>query len=242
MDIFDSWLVNTYIAHRGFHDKKNPENSMGAFENAIKKGFAIELDVHALKDNTIVVFHDESLKRMTNQDGYISNLTKEDLPNYKLLATEFSIPTLEEVFALVNGQVPILIEVKNTSKVGVLEQEILRLVNNYKGEVAIQAFNPLTLNFFYNNAPLIWRGQLSGSFEDADVSRIKKYLLKRMIFNKKISKPNFISYEAKMLPNRFVKKFNNLPLLAWCVKSQTEYLNLAGKCDNIIFENFEPKI
>ena len=242
MNLFDSWLVNQTIAHRGLHGKKAPENSLASFEKAIEKGYAIELDVQMLADGTPAVFHDEQLKRMTNQDGYICHIKKEDLPSYKLLKTDQTIPTLEQVLALVAGRTPLLIEIKNTGKVGELESNVLKVLKDYTGEYAIQSFNPFTLNYFYTNAPEILRGQLSGSFHDSDLSRLKKHFLRRMVFNKKVSKPNFISYEAEMLPNRFVRKYKSLPLLAWCVKSQEEYLRVVKYCDNIIFENFEPKI
>ena len=79
MDLFKSWLVETPIAHRGFHDDAHPENSISAFKNAIAHGYAIELDVQLLSDGTVVVFHDESLSRMTGNDGYLKFLTKQDL-------------------------------------------------------------------------------------------------------------------------------------------------------------------
>ena len=64
-----------YIAHRGLYDKLDvPENSMKAFENAILKGYAIELDVNMTLDGYLVVFHDESLKRMTGIKNNITNL------------------------------------------------------------------------------------------------------------------------------------------------------------------------
>lgn len=242
MDIFDSWLVNQYIAHRGLHNKKSPENSLAAFKRAIDKGYAIELDLHLLEDGTPVVFHDDELKRMTNKDGYISKLKKEDLKNYKLLKTDQTIPTLQEVLDFVDGQTPLLIEIKNTGKVGALENVVLNMLKNYHGEYAVQSFNPFTLNYFYLNAPDILRGQLSGSFRDSDVARAKKYFLKRMTFNKKVSRPNFISYEYDYVPNRFVRKYKHLPLLVWCVPSQEEYMKVVKHCDNIIFEGFEPKI
>ena len=78
-DIFKSWLVETPIAHRGLHDKTSPENSLSAFEKAVENGYAIELDVQLLADDTVVVFHDESLSRMTGNDGYLKFLNKEDL-------------------------------------------------------------------------------------------------------------------------------------------------------------------
>lgn len=242
MDIFDSWLVNNYIAHRGFHNSKSPENSISAFKNAIEKGYPIELDVQMIEDGTVVVFHDYTLKRMTNQDGYVANLKKEDLKKYKLGTSEEIIPTLKEVLKLIGGKVPVLVEIKNEGKVGKLEAQVIKLLKDYKGEYAVQSFNPFSLNYFYKNAPEILRGQLSGSLSDFESSRLVKALLKRMVFNKKYSKPNFIAYESKMMPTRFVKRFKNLPLIVWAVKTQEEYMNVIKYCDNIIFEQFEPKV
>jgi len=241
MDLFNSWLVNKYIAHRGFHNEEAPENSLGAFQNAIDKGYAIELDVQLIEDNTVVVFHDELLARATGKDGYLRNLKSENLKDYNLFGTSYTIPTLEEVLKLVDGKTPLLIEVKNTGKVGELESALLKVLENYNGEFAVQSFNPYVLEWFLNNAPHILRGQLSSSFKGEKLSFIKKFILRRMSFNKR-NKINFISYEAKSLPNRYVRKFKNMPLIAWTIRSQTEYLKVAGFCDNVIFENFEPRI
>ena len=240
MDLFKTWLVEQPIAHRGFHEKNVPENSLLAFSKAIEKGYAIELDVQLLSDNTVVVFHDESLARMTGNDGYLRFLSKKDLKSLTLKGSKETIPTLEEVLKLVDGRVPLLIEIKNKHKVGDLEQAVIDLLKNYQGEYAVQSFNPYSLGYFRQHAPNILRGQLAGYLKNEKISWFKKFLLKRMHFNKKISQPNFISYEAATLPNRFVRKFKNLPLLAWSVKSKEEYLKIVKYCDNIIFEKFEP--
>ena len=242
MDLFKSWLVEQPIAHRGFHGKNVPENSLLAFSKAIEKGYAIELDVQLLSDNSVVVFHDESLARMTGNDGYLRFLSKKDLKSLTLKGSKETIPTLEEVLQLVDGKVPLLIEIKNKHKVGALEQAVIDLLKNYQGEYAVQSFNPYSLAYFKQHAPNILRGQLSGYFKHEKISWFKKFLLKHMHFNKKISCPNFISYEAATLPNRFVRKFKDLPLLAWSVKSKEEYLKIVKYCDNIIFEKFEPYI
>ena len=97
MDIFKSWLVETPIAHRGLHDKTSPENSIPAFEKAIENGYAVELDVQLLSDGTVIVFHDSSLSRLTNNDGYVKFLTKSDLEMLTLAGTKERIPTNEEV-------------------------------------------------------------------------------------------------------------------------------------------------
>ncbi len=241
-DIFKSWLVETPIAHRGYHDKTAPENSLAAFSKAVEKGYAIELDVQLLADDTVVVFHDESLARMTSNDGYLKYLNKDDIKSLKLAGTKETIPTLAEVLALVDGKVPLLIEVKNKYKVGKLEQAVINLLKHYKGEFAIQSFNPYSLAYFKKHAPNFLRGQLSGYFKGEKLGWLKKLVLKSMRLNKKVSEPHFISYEANALPNRYTKKYKNLPLLAWAVKSKEEYLNIIKYCDNVIFENFEPEI
>lgn len=242
MDLFKSWLVETPVAHRGFHDKNIPENSISAFKNAIAHGYVIELDVQMLSDGTVVVFHDESLSRMTGNDGYLKFLTKEDLPMLKLAGSKESIPTLEEALAAIDGQTPVIIEVKNNSKVGQLEQKVIDILSKYKGEFAVAAFSPLVLSYFKEHAPNILRGQLAGYLKNVKMKFITRWGMKRMLLTKKMAAADFIMYEAKTLPNRFVRKFKKLPLLAWTVKSQEEYLRVVKYCDNIIFEGFEPKI
>lgn len=242
MDLFKTWLVETPIAHRGYHSKNAPENSLAAFSSAIEKGYAIKLDVQLLSDGTVVVFHDESLARMTGNDGYIKYLNKDDLKALKLNGTKETIPTLAEVLALVDGRVPLLIEIKNKYKVGKLEQSVIDLLKNYSGEYAVQSFNPYSLAYFKKHAPNILRGQLSGFFKGEKLGFLKKFVLKSMRLNKKVSEPHFIAYEASTLPNRFVRRYKTLPLLAWAVKSKEEYLQVVKYCDNIIFEKFDPEI
>ena len=81
-----NFLTKTLIAHRGYHDIKIgiPENSIPAFERAIQNKYIIELDVHILKDNNIVVFHDDNLKRMTGIDKEIKLTTYNEIKNLNL--------------------------------------------------------------------------------------------------------------------------------------------------------------
>lgn len=235
-----NFLFNTYIAHRGFHNKENPENTIGAFKRAIEYGYIIELDVQILKDGTVIVIHDNKLSRLCGVDKYVSNCNYDEIKDLKILNSNYSIPTLKEVLEVVNGKTPILIEIKNTLKVGNLESKTYELLKNYNGEFAIQSFNPFSLEWFKVNAPNILRGQLSSYFKGENLSWFKKSILKRLKLNK-ISSPHFISYNAENLPNKFVAK-TKLPVLAWCIKSQEEYMKVIKYCDNIIFEGFEPNI
>lgn len=242
MDIFNSWLATSPIAHRGLFDKVHPENSLSAYDEAIKAGYPIAIDVCMLSDGTIVVFSDECLSRLTGNDGYLKFLKKSDLDILRLCGTKEKVPTLKEALDFVDGRVPLFVEIQNDSKVGDLEKGIIDFLKEYKGKVAIASKNPYVLEYFYNYAPEILRGQISGFYKNEKIPHSKKSALKKLKFNNDVSHPNFICYESEHLPNRFVRKYKDLPLIAYSLKNQIDYLKVVKYCDNVIFENFEPMI
>lgn len=241
METKTSWVLQKPIAHRGLYNFNLPENSLAAFENAVEHGFAIELDVRIIDDQTIVVFHDEKLSRMTDRDGYVTNLKASDLDDIKLAKTEFGIPTFEKVLETVNGKVPLLIELKKAEKSTTLEEKLLEMLKGYSGEYAVESFDPYSMQYFYKNAPTIMRGQLSSYFHhrDIDASRREKKMLKKLKFND-VSHPDFIAYKVTNLPNKYVKNAG-LPVIAWTVKSELQAQKARELCDNYIFEGFIPQ-
>ena len=92
-----SFLNKIKIAHRGLWNEENPENSIGAFNRSIERGIPIEFDVHLLKDDTLVVFHDSNLIRMTGKNIVLKNSLYNDIKDFKLKDTDYKIPTLKEV-------------------------------------------------------------------------------------------------------------------------------------------------
>lgn len=238
-----SWLTKTPIAHRGLHqrDTQYLENSIPAFEHAIKKGYAIELDVQMGADKTLFVFHDESLKRICNLDRKLCELNIQQVDLVRLAKSDYKIPTLKEVLDVTNGKVPLLIEIKQWVKVNEDLYSIVNALLPYKGPYAIQSFNPKILGWFYKNAPHIVRGQLSASFKKEPMNAVLKYLLRKCMLNF-ISKPNFISYEASELSQKWLqhKRRSGKPVLGWTVTNSQAYQEINGLCDNIIFEDFMP--
>ena len=81
-------MKNKLIAHRGLHDNDTPANSMWSLKKALEKDIAIEFDVHLLKDNKIVVFHDNNLKRMTGIDKKINELSYDEIKDINYLFIE----------------------------------------------------------------------------------------------------------------------------------------------------------
>ena len=239
MNIFDSWLVKTPIAHRGLHNDDIPENSLASFENAIKHNYAIEIDLRMTSDGHVVVFHDDNLGRVTGSSGYVNKTKLEDIKKLRLSKSNEKIPTLEETLELVAGRTPLLIEIKNMNKIGEMEKAVWSVLAKYRGEYCIQSFNPYTLEWFKEHAPQVKRGQLSCFFKKADIGAVRRYALKRLWLNK-ISEPNFIAYNIDDLPNKYVRKYRDLPLLAWCVRTLEQKEKAIKYADNIIFENIDP--
>jgi len=237
------WLKKIPIAHRGLHsnDSGIPENSIKAFENAIKHNYAIELDVFVISDQQVLVFHDDNLKRMCGVDKSINTLDSHNYKRYKLLKTNENIPLLQDVFDVVDGRVPILIEIKKQTGVKNTNSIILNTLLGYKGPVAIQSFNPFTIGWFSKNAPSIIRGQISSDFKNEEMNFVRKYLLRKLKLNF-ISKPHFIAYDVRDLPNSLIERIrrNGTLILGWTVDSKESYDRIKMFCDNIIFENFNP--
>jgi len=240
METKTSWLIKNPIAHRGLHNFDYPENSLPAFENAVTHGFAIELDVRITDDQTIIVFHDEKLSRMTDRDGYVSNLVAADLNDIKLNKTEYGIPTFERVLETVNEKVPLLIEIKKMEKSFALEEKLIDMLKGYNGDYAVQSFDPFSMEYCYKNAPRIMRGQLASYFHHADIdaSHRDKMRLKKLKYND-VSRPDFIAYKITNLPNKYVKN-TGLPVIGWTVRSELQAQKISDICDNYIFEGFIP--
>ncbi len=237
------WLLDGFISHRGFHtgDSERPENSLKAFASAVAAGYGIELDVLLSADSKAVVFHDQTLKRMTGVEKHVSACTAAELGRIRLLGSEQTIPLLKEVLDLVKGSVPLLVEIKNDGKPGALEETVFQDLSFYTGKFAVQSFNPFPLEWFKDNAPEIVRGQLSGDFRDEDLFFLKKFILKNLFMNWK-SDPHFLSYDVRCLPFWAVNRNRRrgFPVLGWTVRSQEEYLSVKPHVDNIIFESFIP--
>lgn len=235
------FLKSSPIAHRGLHSEEKGiiENSLGAFKEAIDNKLIIELDVHLLKDDTIVVYHDDNINRLTNIDKPIKNFTYEELKKINLNGSNESIPRLIDVLDLVNGKVPLLIEIKNDNPVGALEPKLANILDSYKGDYAIQSFNPLSINWFKKNRPNVIRGQLSSNFKNDKMSILKKLILSKMLLNC-ITKPDFISYDVNSIDLKSVKKIRSKKMiLGWTIRSKEEYERLIKHYDNLICEGFK---
>ncbi len=229
------------VAHRGLHDRELgiPENSLPAFARAVEQGKAIELDLHATADNRLVVLHDFQLKRMTGVPGIVEEWTLEDLRKLRLQGTDAHIPTLDEVLELVNGRVPLLLEIKSErlGEVGRLEPVLMKRLASYQGEFILEAFNPEVLVWLHRHAPQYIRGQL-GNLDDEN--KQFKFYSRHLMFNP-LSRPDFIAFDIQKIDYklRLACKKHGLPLLGWTIRTEAELKKADRLCDGVIYEHLE---
>lgn len=234
-----SWLNDIKIAHRGLHNiyKGVPENSIIAFEKAIERKVAIELDVHILKDNNIVVFHDDKLNRACGIDKNIKDLTLKEIKQLRLFNTQHKIPTLIDTLDYIDCRVPIILEIKTDVKANVVCPELVKILDKYKGKLAIKSFDPRICIWFKKNAPSYIRGMLITDFKTEKKNKYLKKLLISSLMLVPMCKPDFLSVDKNMLKSRKIKKVRNKKvILGWTFKSNFELLKYENYCDSYICE------
>jgi len=236
------WLLGP-IAHRGLAGPGGVENSMEAFCNCLRLGYPIELDVQLTRDDVVVVHHDASLARSAGEKTLIGELTLSQLRERRLFGREdLGIPTLCEVLEEVAGRVPLLIEVKQPTLLGVgkLERLVSHHLTGYFGGIALESFNPASVRLLKKLEPRRPVGQLSARrFEDT--SPLFAFAASRLWF-RGYAKPDFIAYsqdgvEAKVVQNR---RKHGLPVVAYTLCSQEDVERIGPYVDGYIFQNFLP--
>ena len=237
-------FLNYKYAHRGFHGEGAEENSFTAYERAIERGYGIEIDIRFSKDGELVVFHDETLKRVCGVDKKVSDLTVSQLKEMKLGATEDTIPTFAELLQFIDGRAPLLIEIKQDVGEADVASAAVKVLKDYKGDYLIQSFNPKAVAVFKKEMPHVVRGILSDNFfKDKDRRTPLYFFLKNLMLNF-LCRPDFVSFNHWEWKNsvtlRFVKKFYGATLFAWTLRTAEEEKNAASLgFKGMIFENYE---
>ena len=229
------------FAHRGLHseDRSVPENSLEAFRQARDAGYGMELDVQLSKDGEVVVFHDDTLERVCGLEARVDELDCNELKELSLCGTEERIPLLGEVLELVNGSVPLIVELKNGRRNRELCEKTHALLSGYKGDYCIESFNPLIVGWFRHNAKDVLRGQLAANHGEYEgIKKPLALLLSRCMLNV-VSRPHFIAYKIGPKPLA-VRLSEHMGAMKLGYTSRVEE-NEIGR-DAVIFEFYRPRL
>ena len=232
-----AWLTERPIAHRGYHDMNNRiwENTLSAFARAVEHGYAIECDVHLSSDGVPVVFHDDTLTRLTGTDGYIWQRTAAEMAALRIGGTADRAPRLAEMLELVAGRVPLVIELKGIpGHDDGLVQAVARELEGYRGKAAIMSFDHWLIREFKREAPHIPAGLTAGGAKEHEIEAHFSMLAHGI---------DFVSYGIAHLPNRFisfVRERLSMPVITWTVRDETAVQATFAHADQMTFEGFQP--
>ena len=226
-------------AHRGLHGDGVPENSLAAFEAACVGGYGIELDVQLSKDGVVMVFHDYTLIRMTGLDKKLCDLDADELSALRLAQSDRTIPTFIDVLKLVNGRVPILVELKGESVDAALCPKVAQILKDYGGDYCIESFNPILIKEIRKYLPAAYCGLLyTNVCRDKKETTALNVIISGMMLNF-LARPNFIAYNKVDRSSFLVKlttKFYRAPKFVWTLKGESELEQAHALGESAIFE------
>lgn len=236
------------IAHRGLHDARRGviENTATAFEAAIRGGYAIETDIQAARHGEPVIFHDWTLDRLTEAHGPVADRTAADLRSIAMTGSSDRILSLAEFLDQIRGRATLFLEIKSAAGGSrELERRVAEQLKRYRGQAVVMGFDPGSMRAMRQHAPQVPRGLSACRFgrrPHLPLSPGECFRLTHMLDITGIH-PDFLTYDihdlAVMGP-LLRRKYPNLPLITWTVRTAEDRRRAAAYADGMIFENFRP--
>ncbi|GGB58692.1 glycerophosphoryl diester phosphodiesterase [Roseibium aquae] len=244
-------LFQQPIAHRGYHDADRGciENTPSAIKAAMEHDFAIEVDVQETADGEALVFHDYTLDRLAEGTGKVLDLPSTALTGLSMRTGGDRLWLLQDLFDLVQGKVPLVIEIKSWMKPGAQNPFVRNVVDQvaaYQGPAAIKSFDPDMLGVARAHNPSVLRGIVADSMpargDSARLSQVHRFALRHMLHFPR-TRPHFVSYSVRDLPAvgpSVLRRVFKRPIMAWTVRTTEDRQRAAQHADQIVFEGFDP--
>jgi glycerophosphoryl diester phosphodiesterase len=243
------WLTARPVAHRGLHDAARGviENMPGAVQAAMSGNFAIEVDLQLAADGEAMVHHDDALGRLTEGSGALLGMTAAELKAVRFKNTPERMMSLGDLCALVQGRVPLVIEVKShfdgDRKLVARMAEVLAA---YSGPAAVMSFDPDQVLALREKIPERPRGIIAQrNYDDDYWSKLTPEQRHGMLHLRHAfrTRPHFVAFWVDQLPAPapwIARHVFGLPLLTWTVRTPEQRERAARYADQMIFEGFRP--
>ena len=210
------WLREWTYAHRGLHDELAPENSLAAFAGALERGMGVECDIQRSRDHAAMLMHDWELERLTGVTGPTACYSAEELARIAYLDSEHMLARLDDLLELVDGKVPILVEIKSRRRYDVEEScvAVRDALAGYEGRHAVMSFDPRVSRWFRRHSPNTVQGLVMREDHYGMTQKAWQRLLALWF-----ARPEFIAYHVAALPNPMVSSLRagGMPVLTWTV-------------------------
>jgi glycerophosphoryl diester phosphodiesterase len=222
------------FAHRGLHGGALVENSGGALCAAVAQGYGVELDVQLSRDGEAMVFHDDTLDRLTVEQGQVADRSAAELQAIRLYVGNEVMPRFSEALTMIRGRAPLLVEVKSPDRrVARLCRAVARALAGYEGPVGVMSFNPEVGAWFARHSPKVLRGLV---VTESGKRGLRGRIERRLFLWR--ARPDFLACDVRELPSPFARsaRERGLPVYTWTVRSEADRARAAAHADQIIFE------
>lgn len=222
----------TVMGHRGARGLA-PENTTAAFAVAADLAVPFELDTMLCGSGELVVFHDETLERVTDGTGAVAEVPLSVLSGLDA-GSHFSdafagepIPTLAETLDRFGEQVLINIEVKGGQGAPAAEiaSAVVAAVDaaGLSERVLVTSFNPFILAEIRAQRPEIMRGQIYGTFRGSGLKWYERVLLRNLAFNRK-AVPDLLMMESAHATAGRIRRLHRkgYRVFVWTVNEEAE--------------------
>jgi glycerophosphoryl diester phosphodiesterase len=243
------WLTARPIAHRGLHDEANGvvENTPGAARAAIAGGYAIECDVQITSDGEAMVFHDDTLERLTEGSGAVAAYPAAQLRQVAFKGTSDRMATLGEYCDLIAERAMLVIELKSRFDGDLrIATRTVAVMRSYGGAFALMSFDPALVTEVRRLAPEMTRGIVSESnYNDPywNFLTLAQRSSLTWMTHAPASRPQFIAHNVNHLPALLPqagRALFGIPILTWTVRTEAQRTRAARIADQVIFEGFRP--
>lgn len=243
------WLTARPVAHRGLHDAARGiiENMPAAITAAIAGKFAIEVDLQLTADGEAMVHHDDALGRLTEGSGTLLDKTAAELKAITFRDTSERMMSFSDLCALVDGRVPLMIEVKSHFDGDrKLVARMAQALAGYSGPAAVMSFDPDQVLALRRTIPDRPRGIIAqANYDDPYWYKLTPEQRRGMLHLRHAfrTRPHFVAFWVNQLPAPapwIARNVFGLPLLTWTVRTAEQRERAARYADQMIFEGFQP--
>ena len=211
-----------HLIHRGIVNKNYKENILKSFKVSFKKGYGIETDIHATKDEKFICFHDFTLNRIFKRKESVKNMKYSQIKRISV-QNKKPIPLLKDLLKTSKNRYPLFIEIKPFFSKNLLRK---LLKETYKFSKCV--FISFKHKNIYNLLKIKSNAKVGLSF--TPTTSVKKIIQKSN--DKKINYLIFDKYflKKKGIQNLKIKKYY------YTIKTKLEFKKYS-KINNLIFEN-----
>ena len=242
-----AWLTARPIAHRGLHDKAAGvmENTPAAALAAIAGSYAIECDVQLSADGEAMVFHDETLERLTQASGPVGERTAAEIAALPFRIGAGRMATLAQYLSLIAGRAPLICEIKSRFDGDRrLAERALAVGADYAGPLAFKSFDPLVIAHLRQRRARQPLGIVAERrYDDPEWDFLggeRKFSLANFLHYPD-TRPDFLSFWVEDLPAAvplLCRAGMGLPVMSWTVRTPAQRARAGLWADQIVFEGF----